>query len=306
MPDGQDAHRDVGRAGVGEGAEPPLHVGFRTQRRDVADVGGVTVLEQSLVVGRVLGVAENAVRPFAGRVDLLAAAEPDGYAGHDPGRRPARALGRLRDAGHDMLGDRALVRHPQHGAVGTLPRDPEHHGAERGEQHGRGRDVGDVERVVDAKAVVLHVDRAWSLEHRVEHVEIVLDQLRGTFVRQPEHAVDDPVVRRPDPQAEPTATHGLHGQRLLPERHRMARLQRHHRRAELDAGRLPPHDRDRGHRVEVLRYLRDPCRRKAVPVGIAGVVAEAVDLARVVPGLGSDHDPDAHALLLAVRSPGRR
>ena len=295
LADGQDAHREIGRAGVGEGAQPSLHVGFRAQRRDVADVRGVTVLEQPLVIGRVLGVAEDAVRPLAGRVHLVGAAEPDRYSGDDAGRRPARAGGRLRDAGHDVFGDRALVRHPQNGAVGTLPGDPEHHRAERGEQHGGRRDIRDIERIVNAEALVLHIDRARSREHRVEHVEIVLDHLRRTLVRQTEHAVDHPVVRRPDAETEPTAAHRLHRQRLLAQRHRMARLQRDDRGAELDPLRLAPHQRDRGHRVEVLRDLRDPRGREAGLVCLAGIVAEPVDLACVVAALRPDHDPNAHA-----------
>ena len=73
-------------------------------------------------------------------------------------------------------------------------------GPSAAEQH-RYRQVGDVERVVDAEAVVLDVDRVRAREHRVEHVEVVLDQLRRLLVGQPEHVVDDPVVRRSDPEA---------------------------------------------------------------------------------------------------------
>ena len=78
LPDGQDPHRHVGGAGVGERPQPALHVGFRTHHRDVADVGGVTVLEQALVVRRVLGVTEDAVGALARRVDLVGAHRPTG------------------------------------------------------------------------------------------------------------------------------------------------------------------------------------------------------------------------------------
>ena len=67
-----------------------LHLGFRTHHRDVADVGGVTVLEQPLVVGRVLGVAEDAVRPFAGRVHLVGGAQADRHARDHARRGSAR------------------------------------------------------------------------------------------------------------------------------------------------------------------------------------------------------------------------
>ena len=131
-------------------------------------------------------------------------------------------------------------------------------------------------------------------EHGVEHVEVVLDHLRRLLVRQPQHVVDDPVVRRPDAEAEPTAAHRLHRQRLLAERDRVARLQRHDRGAELDAARLASHERDRGHGVEVLRELRDPRGREARVVGRLGVVDHLVDLGGVATGLGPDHDADAH------------
>ena len=61
-----------------------------SRREDVADVGGVPVLEQPLVVRRVLGMPEHAVRPFARGVDLVLGAEGDGDSGDDPRSRPAR------------------------------------------------------------------------------------------------------------------------------------------------------------------------------------------------------------------------
>ncbi len=82
LADGQDPHREVGRTRVGEGTQPPLHVGFCPERRDVTDVGGVALVEQPLVVGGVLGVTEDAIRPFARRVHFV------GSAHSPPARRP--------------------------------------------------------------------------------------------------------------------------------------------------------------------------------------------------------------------------
>ena len=51
---------------------------------------GVAVLEQALVVRRVLGVPEQLVRPRARVVDLVVGAQRDRDAGDDPRRRPSR------------------------------------------------------------------------------------------------------------------------------------------------------------------------------------------------------------------------
>ena len=236
---------------------------------------------------RVVGSLDRAVH-------LVGCAQADRDAGDDARCGPARALGGLGDPGHHVVGDRPLVGHPEHGAAGPLARDPQHHRTERGEQH-RDRQVGDVERVVDAEAVVLDVDRTRAREHGVEHIEVVLDHLRRLLVGQPQHGVDDPVVRRTDTEAEATAARRLHRQRLLSERDRMARLQRHHRGAELDAARLATHERDRGHGVEVLRELGNPGGREARVVRGLGVVDHLVDLGAVATGLRPDHDADTHA-----------
>ena len=68
--------------------QPLDHAGLVAGGEHVADVGGVAVLEQPLVVGRVLGVAEHLVGVLACRVDLVVGAQRDRYARDDPRRRP--------------------------------------------------------------------------------------------------------------------------------------------------------------------------------------------------------------------------
>ena len=57
-----------------------------------------------------------------------------------------------------MSGDRPLVGHPQDGPVGALAAELQHARAERGEQHGGRREVGDVEGIVHAEKLVVDID----------------------------------------------------------------------------------------------------------------------------------------------------
>ena len=76
--------------GVAEAAQPLDDRRLVAGREQVADVGGVAVLEQADVVRRVLGVPERLVRPRARRVDLVVAAQHDRDAGDDARRGLAR------------------------------------------------------------------------------------------------------------------------------------------------------------------------------------------------------------------------
>src|SRR4051812_28296972 len=67
----QYPYRDIGRPRVAERQQPVAYGGLVAGRTDVADVGGVARLEQSLIVGRKLGMAERGVRPLADRVHLV-------------------------------------------------------------------------------------------------------------------------------------------------------------------------------------------------------------------------------------------
>ena len=75
------------------------------------------------------------------------------------GGRPA-FVGGLVDAGRDVVTDRPLVGHPQHGAVGELTGDLQHHRPQRGDQHRQRRIRAQHSRIVHGERVVLDVDRA--------------------------------------------------------------------------------------------------------------------------------------------------
>jgi hypothetical protein len=77
--------------------------------------------------------------------------------------------------------------------------------------------------------------------------------------RQAHHRLDDDLVGQADAQAEPAAARRVHRQRLLCQRHRMARERRHDAGAELDAGDLPPGDGQCRQRV-VARRSAAPSR----------------------------------------------
>ena len=94
----------------------------------------------------------------------------------------------------DVRGDRSLVGHPEDRPVGALTGQPQHGRAQGGQENRRGRDVGDVERVVDAEQVVLDVDRAGAAERLVENVEVGAHRPSRVLVGQPEHLFDDPMV----------------------------------------------------------------------------------------------------------------
>ena len=83
LAEGQDPDREVGRARVGVRAQPALDVGFGADRRHVADVGGVALLEQPLVVRRVLRVTEGLVGRSIAAVDLVGRGQAHGDAGDD-------------------------------------------------------------------------------------------------------------------------------------------------------------------------------------------------------------------------------
>src|SRR5882757_5039616 len=61
LPDRQQTYRQIGDARVGELLEPRQYRLFVARRCQVADVAGVTAIEQLLVVGRRLGLGQDAV-----------------------------------------------------------------------------------------------------------------------------------------------------------------------------------------------------------------------------------------------------
>jgi hypothetical protein len=195
-----------------------------------------------------------------------------------------------------VLADGSLVGQPEDGAIGALAGHLEHERSQRGDEHRRRGDVGDVERVVDLEALVLDVDRARTGQRLVEHVEVGPHGRQRLLVGETEHLFDDPVVRDAEPEAQTPEAGGLGGQGLLGERDRVPRLHGYDGRADLDAARLGGHERHRGEGVELVGDLRDPDRREAGFLRPAGVAQHPLDLAGVPPPLRTDHQADAHAV----------
>ena len=86
-PERHNPRVEVGEAGVGEAAQALLHGGLAAADEHVTDVLRVTVLHQPDVVRGRLHLAQRAVRALHGGLDLVVAAQADGDAGQDAGRR---------------------------------------------------------------------------------------------------------------------------------------------------------------------------------------------------------------------------
>ena len=134
-PERQHPDREVGDARVAEAAQPVDDGRLVARREQVADVGRVAVLEQPLVVRRVLGVPERLVRPRPRRVDLVVAAQRDRHAGDDARRRPARpsaAAFVMRGTTCSPMARSSAIQRIVPRRV--LARDAQHHRRERGER----------------------------------------------------------------------------------------------------------------------------------------------------------------------------
>jgi hypothetical protein len=114
------------------------------------------------------------------------------------------------------------------------------------------------------------------------------------LVVQPEHLVDDPVVRDAEAERKAALAHRLDRQRLLRQGDRMPRLDRDDGRADLDARRLGPDDRGGRQRVEVVGDLGYPDGGEAGLVRPPRIGAEPIDLYPVAAPFRADHHPDAH------------
>src|SRR6476469_610570 len=117
LADRQQSYRQVGDTGIGETAEPREDRFFVTGRGQVTDITGVPPIEQLLVVGRRLGLGEDAVGALLRAVDLGVGAQAHRDARDDPRRLAAGVVGGLGDPRRDVVADRALVGHPQHRPV---------------------------------------------------------------------------------------------------------------------------------------------------------------------------------------------
>lgn len=93
-----------------------------------------------------------------------------------------------------MVGDGALVGHPEDCAVRAFAGETQHDRPQCGDEDGQRGHRPDVERVVDVEGGVLDVDRTGGCACRVEDVEIVAGKAGRLLVRQAEHVADHPVV----------------------------------------------------------------------------------------------------------------
>jgi hypothetical protein len=198
-----------------------------------------------------------------------------------------------------VLGERRRPGHPRDRPVGDGAGQLEHLRSERSNQHRYRRQVGDVERGVRRDRLTVDVALA-AAQERHEHVQVLAHVPHRLRVRQAEHVLDDNLVRQPDTEREPAPTRGLHGQRLLRHRDRMARVRRHHTGQELDPRNLVSNHGQHAHGVEA-EDLGECVAREAVLFGLARRVDDLID---TTPG-GSAEDPDAHNGFLAGRDAKR-
>ena len=141
LPNGRIRAEKSVAPGVGEASGAGARCRLRSPTAAMSPTSvGVALLEQALVVRRVLGVPEDARwRARVRRRPRRRAQRPTGTPATTRGAGRPAAVGGLRDPRHHVVGDGTLVGHPEDGAVGALPREPQHHRTERGEQHRRRR-----------------------------------------------------------------------------------------------------------------------------------------------------------------------
>ena len=178
----------------------------------------------------------SSIRALRG-VDVLR--DRDRQAHDDAGRRAAGRLGGCTDGGRDVLGDRAGTGHPGHGAVGDGARQLEHGGTQCGDEDRRRRGIADVQGCegVGRDALARAPHRLASQE-RHERGQVLPHVARRLVVAHAPHALHHHLVRQADAQEEPVAGRPLHGEGLLRQHHRVARVHRHHTRTQADAGYL--------------------------------------------------------------------
>ena len=209
--------------------------------------------------------------------------------GDHPRRRPAGGLGGGVDRRHRVVGQGRRARAPRQRPVGQLGGGLEHLRPERGDDDGER--AAAVHRHGRVHPVVLAGERhRLTARQRPEHGEVLAHVADRLVEAHAEHRLDHDLVAQPDAEAQPAAGGGVHGQRLLGQHHRVARVRRHDARAELDAGHLAPDDRQHGQRV-VPEDLRRPERGEPVRLRLPGLGDDVVDRALVDrPG----EEPDAH------------
>ena len=145
---------------------------------------------------------------------------------------------------------------PRDGAVRHASGEIEHPGLQRGEQHRRRVGPCDGEATACGDGGAGDVDNA-LVQCGHQRVEVLTHVARGPVVRVSPRVLDGHPVRQPDAEQQPRVGGGVGGERLGRERERMARVGRDDRRAQLDAPRVTPDEREHRERVEA-GALRQP------------------------------------------------
>jgi hypothetical protein len=258
VPDRHHPQRDVSDAGIGEAdCRRFTIVDSLPAGEDVADVPGVPVVEQLLVVRGDLGLGQDPVGAGHGGVDLLVAAEADRDAGHHAGSRPAGRLGRPRQVGttwDPMARSSAIHRMVPRSARRTAP-------ACGGPSAASRTGVGVIS--VMSSGLCTRKDSFSTSTGRGRPAPG--RGRRGRRASWPrgarraaQHLVDDPMVRDAETEGQTTLADGLDRQDLLGQGDRVAGLHRHDGGADLDAGRRGADHGGGGQRVELVGDLRDP------------------------------------------------
>ena len=179
----------------GSSAAAPIDGRLVARREQVADVAGVALLEQPLVVRRVLGVAEHDGSP------MRAPRRPRRRA-HSATGRPATTRGRGRPASSAAFVMRGTMWSPiaRSSAIQRIVPDACSPATRSitGASAARRIGVGAMS-VMSSGLCTRKLSFSTSTvpgpgERGVQHLEVVAHETRRSLVGQPEHVLDDPVV----------------------------------------------------------------------------------------------------------------
>ena len=148
-------------------------------------------------------------------------------------------------------GERGRTGHPGDRAVGDGAGELEHLRAERGDEHRARAVVGATSmRDVRARSSRRRTSALPSVSSGISTDEVLAHVPQRLVEREAEHVLDHDLVREADAEREAPAARGLHGERLLRHRERVAAVGGHDAGRELDARHLAADDREHAHRVE--------------------------------------------------------
>ena len=192
--------------------------------------------------------------------------------------RPASAAA-WRIVGIGQLAEHLRADAPRRRAIGQRPGDPQHLRTERGDEHDGSGGAGHVDRPVHAELLAVEGHRLPS-SSGISTSRYSRRWRTGLSNDRPHMLSTTIWWDRPMPRHSRPPRGGLHRQRLLGQHHRVPRVRRHHRGAQLDARHLPPDDGQRGQRV-VAEDLRHPVRVEAAVGGLPRLVDHRVQRAAV-------------------------